>query len=119
MELKKLITGTLNPSAAEQVKDKLAAPQHSLRYLRVAYKAKDNADGLLYLHHFGTGNQELIFDDEAAADKFAAGDNAKITHKQKISPQSMADMDRQAILRGRGKLKQGYKANRRDYDAKD
>jgi hypothetical protein len=33
----------------------------TLNFVRVATKAKDNADGFLYIHNWATGWQELIF----------------------------------------------------------
>lgn len=33
----------------------------TLNFVRVATKAKDNADGFLYIHNWPTGWQELIF----------------------------------------------------------
>ena len=42
----------------------------SFTYVRVAHKEKDNADGFIYLHHFGTGWEELIFPTHEAAATF-------------------------------------------------
>lgn len=33
----------------------------TLRYIRVARKAKDGYNGFLYIHHWATGAQELVF----------------------------------------------------------
>lgn len=44
--------------------------QETLTYLRKATHSKDNADGLLYLHKWATGYQELIFPDEVAAQRW-------------------------------------------------
>lgn len=44
--------------------------EHKLSYLRVAHKQKDGADGVLYMHQWATGYQELVFVNEEAAKKF-------------------------------------------------
>lgn len=44
----------------------------TLTYLRPARKQINHVnDGVLYLHHFGTGFQELVFNNHAAARQFA------------------------------------------------
>jgi hypothetical protein len=48
-----------------------------LHYVRKASRAKDGQDGVLYFHHFGTGSQELIFQDHGAAAKFAKAETAR------------------------------------------
>lgn len=42
----------------------------TLAYIRVATERKDGKDGVLYLHHFVTGFQELIFDTHEHAARF-------------------------------------------------
>jgi hypothetical protein len=46
--------------------------KETLTFLRVARKATDSYDGYLYLHHFGTGYQLLVFPTHEAADKMRA-----------------------------------------------
>jgi len=43
---------------------------HTLKYVRVAKAAKDGYDGFLYMHHWATGWQELIFATHELANKF-------------------------------------------------
>jgi hypothetical protein len=110
---------TLTPTVAEVVQDKLAAPAEpvgTLGYARVALKAKDGTDGLLYIHRWKTGNQELIFPSEDAADRFGKIENLTVTHKRKPTAAELAKSDREAIAQGRLKGRRGYKANRRAYD---
>ena len=46
--------------------------KHTLIYRRKVRKNVDHInDGLLYLHHFGTGWQELVFGTHEAARRFA------------------------------------------------
>ena len=47
--------------------------QQSLTYVRVAHASKEVHPGVVYLHHFGTGWQELVFGSHAKADKFRDG----------------------------------------------
>ena len=54
-------------------KNVLTNGNDTLIYRRKATHAKDNADGLLYLHRWPTGYQELIFRDEDAAQKWLDG----------------------------------------------
>jgi hypothetical protein len=116
--LKDLVSPTLNPSVSETVQQKLAEPGYkgTLGYGRRALKAQDNKDGLLYIHRWATGHQELIFDDEAEAERFAKAENLKLTHKRKPTAAELAKSDREAIAQGRLKGRMGYKANRRAYD---
>ena len=51
-----------------------------LKFIRVAVKNKDASDGLLYLHHFGTGCQELIFHSKDHADSFAKAEGIEAKH---------------------------------------
>lgn len=44
--------------------------QDTLTYLRKATAVQDAGAGLLYLHHWATGYQELIFPDAAAAQRW-------------------------------------------------
>ena len=48
-----------------------------LSYLRKANKYNDGADGLVYLHTWSTGRQELIFENEYDAMGFAITRNLK------------------------------------------
>ena len=48
-----------------------------LTYQRAARRAKDGHDGVLYLHHFGTGWQHLIFSNHDAARDFALKEGAR------------------------------------------
>jgi hypothetical protein len=51
----------------------------TLTYVRVARKAKDGQDGFIYLHHWGTGWQELIYSSHEAAKKAQERMNKKAT----------------------------------------
>lgn len=45
---------------------------NTLAYRKVARKGIDHiTEGVIYLHHFGSGFQELVFSDHAAAARFA------------------------------------------------
>jgi hypothetical protein len=44
----------------------------TVTYRRPARKVNDGYDGFLYLEHFGTGYQELVFSSHEAAQKYAA-----------------------------------------------
>jgi hypothetical protein len=44
--------------------------KHTLGYLRIAKKATDSYNGLLYRHGWPTGYQDLIFQSESDAIKF-------------------------------------------------
>lgn len=48
-----------------------------LTYRRIAITNKDGWNGYLYLHHFGTGWQELVFKTHDDAVKFAAVNKVK------------------------------------------
>lgn len=48
----------------------------TLTYVRRAIKSKDGADGVLYYHAWGTGNQELVFASHEAAEQWAAHESA-------------------------------------------
>ena len=62
----------------------------TLTYRRRARKGVDHtSDGVLYVHHFGTGFQELVFADHAAAARFAAANGcelrpAQLTDEQRV-----------------------------------
>jgi hypothetical protein len=44
----------------------------SLTYKKLARKGVDHTnEGVVYVHHFGTGFQELVFTDHASAERFA------------------------------------------------
>lgn len=43
---------------------------HTLTYIRRATKSRDGHEGLLYVHQWPTGFQELVFENEALAAKF-------------------------------------------------
>lgn len=45
---------------------------HTLTRLRSAHKHEDGAEGILYMHQWPTGFQELIFANEKLADQFLA-----------------------------------------------
>lgn len=49
---------------------------HELRYRRLARKATDGADGLLFVHVWPTGFQFLVFDSRRDAAQFEARLNA-------------------------------------------
>lgn len=52
--------------------------KETLIYQRVAMKAKDGANGFIYLHTWGTGYQQLIFPShEAANERKALLDNTE------------------------------------------
>lgn len=44
--------------------------KETLVFKRMATKAKDDKNGVLYIHYFENGYQELIFDSHEAAKKF-------------------------------------------------
>jgi hypothetical protein len=69
----------------EQVKYQAAQATNkgTLQYVREAKKGKDGADGLLYIHHWKTGYQELIMVSEAHADAFGKAEQVAVTHKSK------------------------------------
>lgn len=46
--------------------------KETLVFKRMATKTKDNKDGVLYIHSWGTGFQELIFDNHEAASRAKA-----------------------------------------------
>ena len=54
----------------------------TVTYQRVAKRGKDGTDGYMYLHHFGTGWQHLIFYNHASAQKFAEREGARFTGPQ-------------------------------------
>ena len=41
--------------------------KNTFTYLRKAHKNRDGMNGVLYHHSWGTGGQELVFPDDAAA----------------------------------------------------
>lgn len=45
---------------------------HTLTRLRAAHKHEDGAEGILYMHQWPTGFQELIFANERLAEQFLA-----------------------------------------------
>lgn len=45
--------------------------KETLTFKRVATKAKDGANGFLYIHSWGTGYQELIFESKGSAESAA------------------------------------------------
>jgi hypothetical protein len=49
---------------------------NTLAFMRPATKKKDGHDGVLYMHNFVTGFQELVFDNHEAARKYAKADGA-------------------------------------------
>jgi hypothetical protein len=60
----------LSPPAEPQ-----EAPPHKLTYIRRATLGADGFSGLLYLHTWATGSQELVFDSTFAAEAFENGLN--------------------------------------------
>lgn len=46
------------------------AKLHTLTKIRLAHKSKDGAEGILYVHQWPTGFQELIFTSEKMAEQF-------------------------------------------------
>lgn len=54
----------------------------TLKYVRVATKGKDSCDGLLYIHQWPTGHQELVMVSEAHADKFGKAEDVEVTHNK-------------------------------------
>ncbi len=46
--------------------------KETLHFLRMATKAKNGRTGVLYVHNWATGYQELIFDDHESAKRFEA-----------------------------------------------
>jgi len=50
---------------------------HTLNFVRVARKAKDNANGFLYIHNWPTGFQELIFKSKEKAEEWILIVNTK------------------------------------------
>ena len=53
----------------------------TLTYSRVAHKAKDGTDGLLFVHTWATGFQELIFQSYDSAKRWLAG-HVKVLKEQ-------------------------------------
>lgn len=51
---------------------------HTLNYVRVANAKKDGYDGFLYIHHWPSGWEELIFASHTLANKFINKLNNKI-----------------------------------------
>ncbi len=50
----------------------------TLTYRKRARKGVDHTtDGVVYVHHFGTGFQELVFTDHASAARFAAANGCE------------------------------------------
>ena len=47
----------------------------TLHFVRVATKAKDSLDGLLYIHQWETGFQELIFNSKESAENWIKNQN--------------------------------------------
>lgn len=58
---------------------------HTLTYLRKAVPAKDGHAGLLYRHRWPTGQQELIFPTEQAADSWLAAQRNESKLEQQFS----------------------------------
>lgn len=56
--------------AKKEIKQIEGPNGETLSYIRVAIEKKDGRNGVLYLHHFVTGFQELIFDTHEHAKKF-------------------------------------------------
>ena len=55
------------------------APER-LVYKAIAHKnINHTTDGVIYVHHFGTGYQELVFADHAAATRFAQSRDMEIS----------------------------------------
>lgn len=44
--------------------------KHELRFLRLATRAKDGFDGMLYRHSWGSGYQDIVFPSQRAANAF-------------------------------------------------
>ena len=51
--------------------------EQTIGFLREATEEKDNATGLLYVHHWGTGFQQLIFQSDEEALAFIKNVNEK------------------------------------------
>ena len=67
----------IHPTPSENIMDRPAPRAEPLNYLRAATVKLDGADGFLYIHHWATGWQELVFQShEAAAQYIAARQNA-------------------------------------------
>jgi len=47
----------------------------TLHFVRAATKAKDSLDGLLYIHQWETGFQELIFNSKESAENWIKNQN--------------------------------------------
>ena len=54
---------------------------NSLNYLKKSTNSKQ--PGFIYLHHFGTGNQELVFNTHKQAKQFADVENCTYTGVKK------------------------------------
>ena len=48
--------------------------KNTFTYLRKASKNRDGMNGVLYHHSWGTGGQELVFPDDAAAQRWWSGE---------------------------------------------
>jgi hypothetical protein len=56
---------------------------NTLTYRKRARKGIDHtSDGVIYVHHFGTGWQELVFTDHATAERFARANGAEFRRDQ-------------------------------------
>ena len=47
----------------------------TLNFVRVATKAKDDANGFIYIHQWETGFQELIFTSKESAEEWIKNQN--------------------------------------------
>lgn len=53
-------------------------PLASVSFIRAAHPSRDiPGTGYVYLHHFGTGHQELVFPTHEAAQTFAEREGAR------------------------------------------
>jgi hypothetical protein len=59
--------------------------KHEVFYQRIATKAKDSYDGLLYLHSWGTGYQLLIFPSHEKAKEFERKENERSEASQPVN----------------------------------
>ena len=73
METQRLILwGGKEPANTHTENANMTARAETLNYLRAATVKLDGADGFLYIHHWATGWQELVFQSHAAAARFLA-----------------------------------------------
>mgnify|MGYP000432078952 CR=1 FL=1 len=62
----------------------MAIKAHTVTYVREAKKRSDGSDGLLFVHRWGTGYQELIFPTRQAAQDFEDRENGALVTLKRV-----------------------------------